>query len=52
MGLESALRRALGLWHHYPDQFRELLLNGMRYDYSWNHPGLDDVNIYEYIRHK
>jgi starch synthase len=24
----------------------------MHYDYSWNRPGQDYLNIYEYIRHK
>jgi len=49
-GLESALRRALGLWHHYPQYFRELMLNGMRCDYSWNHPGQNYLNVYNYIK--
>jgi len=50
--LESAMARAIGLWFNYPEEFRELVLNGMRYDYSWNHPGQNYLNIYEYIRHK
>lgn len=49
-GLESALRRAIGLWYDYPHFFRELMVNGMRYDYSWNHPGRHYLNIYDYIR--
>jgi starch synthase len=49
-GLESALRRAIGLWYNYPQYFRELLLNGMRYDYSWNRPGRDYLNIYNYVK--
>jgi len=49
-GLESALRRAIGLWFHYPQYFRELMVNGMRYDYSWNHPGQDYLNIYQHIK--
>lgn len=49
-GLESALRRALGLWYHYPRYFRELILNGMRYDYSWNHPGQHYLNVYNHIK--
>ena len=49
-GLESALRRAIGLWNHYPKFFRELMANAMRCDYSWNHPGQDYVNIYNLIR--
>lgn len=51
-GLESAMRRAIGLWYGYPDEFRQLIINGMRYDYSWNHPGQHYLNIYEYIRCK
>lgn len=46
------MRRALGLWHHYPEEFRRLMVNGMRYDYSWNFPAQNYLNIYEYIRHK
>ncbi len=49
-GLESALDRAIGLWFDYPQEFRELAVNGMRYDYSWNHPGQNYLNIYDYIR--
>ena len=50
--LESALHRAFGLWRSFPQEFRYLMLNGMRYDYSWSRPGQDYVNIYDYIRHK
>lgn len=51
-GIESALHRAIGLWHAYPDEFRQLMSNGMQYDFSWNHPGQHYLNIYEHIRHK
>ncbi len=51
-GLESAMSRAIGLWQDYPGEFRELILNGLRYDYSWNHPGQNYLNIYDYVRHK
>ena len=50
--LEGALKRAVGLWNHYPAAFRRLVETGMRYDYSWNHPGQHYMNIYEHIRHK
>ena len=50
--LESALHRAIGMWYVYPRHFRELMINGMRYDFSWNHPGGHYMNIYEYIRDK
>lgn len=36
----------------FPQDFRYLMLNGMRTDYSWNYPGQDYLNIYDYIRHK
>lgn len=51
-GIESALRRAIGLWYDYPGEFRGLMENAMRCDYSWNRPGADYLNIYEYIRFK
>lgn len=50
--LESALSRAIGLWHDYPDRFRELMVAGMRSDHSWAGPGGDYVNVYEMIRHR
>ena len=50
--IESAMDRAIGLWFDYPEQFRELMANGMRYDNSWNIPGQNYLNIYELIRHK
>ena len=49
-GLESALQRAIGMWNYYPVYFRELMVNGMRCDYSWNHPGQNYLNIYNYIK--
>ena len=48
--LESALTRAFGLWSYHPQRFRELIANGMRYDYSWNHPGQHYLNIYNHVR--
>lgn len=51
-GLESALGRAIACYYEYPDHFRELMKNAMRSDYSWNHPGQDYLNIYDYIRHR
>ena len=50
--LESAMARAIGLWYSYPAEFRELMLNGMRRDFSWADPGMDYVRIYDHIRHK
>ena len=51
-GIESAMSRAIGLWHDYPDEFRKLVDNGMRADHSWNHSGQHYLNIYEYIKYK
>jgi starch synthase len=50
--LESALARAFGLWYSYPDDFRQLMLNGMRADHSWAEPGQHYLDIYDHIRHK
>ncbi|HEY9706003.1 MAG TPA: glycosyltransferase, partial [Allocoleopsis sp.] len=50
--LESAMDRAIGLWYKYPQEFRQLSIQGMEYDYSWNHPGRDYLEIYNLIRHK
>jgi starch synthase len=49
-GLESAMRRAIGMWYSHAQYFRELMINGMRYDFSWNYPGQQYLNIYNYIR--
>ena len=49
-GLESAMHRAIGMWYSYPQHFRELMGNGMRYDYSWNHPARHYLDVYDYIR--
>jgi starch synthase len=51
-GLESAMYRAIGLWNHHAEEFRQLMCQGMAYDYSWKHPGQDYVNVYEWVRHK
>ncbi len=51
-GLESALGRAIACYFNHPDHFRELIKNAMRTDYSWNVPGQDYLNIYDYIRNK
>jgi starch synthase len=51
-GLESALKRALGCYYHFPDHFRQLMLHGMRCDHSWNVSGRHYLNIYDFIRDK
>ena len=51
-GLESALGRAISCYFEHPDHFRELMKNAMSCDNSWNFPGRDYLNIYDYIREK
>jgi starch synthase len=51
-GMESGLNRAIACYYQYPDHWRHLMLNAMRSDYSWNHPGQDYLNIYDHIRAK
>lgn len=50
--MEQALYRAIGLWRDFPDYFRQLRINGMKQDHSWNKPGLRYLDIYEHIRSK
>lgn len=52
LALESAMTRAFKLWYNDPEEFTQLALQGMEYDYSWNHPGQKYVELYESIRHK
>lgn len=49
--IESAMDRAIGLYYSYPDEFEKLVLQGMEYDYSWNHPGSYYLGIFDFIRH-
>ncbi len=51
-GLESALARAIGCYYEYPEHFRQLMVNAMKTDYSWNVPGQHYLNIYNHIRRK
>lgn len=48
--IEFAIDRALGLWHNAPEEFHQLIVQGMNYDYSWNYPGKDYLEIYNLIR--
>ena len=50
--IEYSMERAIRLWYDYPDHFRDLMRNGMNYDFSWNHPGGHYLGVYEHIRHK
>ena len=48
--LESALERAIGLWHYFPEEFKDLAIQGMEYDYSWNNPGDQYLKVYDHVR--
>ena len=50
--LESALERAIGLWHYFPEEFRKLQKQGMQYDYSWNSSGEQYIKLYDFVRDK
>jgi starch synthase len=50
--LESAMQRAIGLWNNYPEEYRQLMITAMEYDYSWKSSGEEYLQIYERIRHK
>jgi starch synthase len=49
-GLESGLRRAIGMFYDYPKHWRELMENGMRQDHSWHYPGNHYMDIYCHIK--
>ncbi|NJN39437.1 MAG: glycogen synthase GlgA [Acaryochloridaceae cyanobacterium CSU_3_4] len=48
--LESAMNRALDLWSNHPQDFRNLILQGMAYDYSWKLPAEQYLQVYEFVR--
>lgn len=50
--LESAMDRAVGLYQHAPQEYENLVIQGMEYDYSWHNPAKEYLRIYEFIRHK
>ncbi|MDF5726509.1 MAG: glycogen synthase GlgA [Rhizonema sp. PD38] len=48
--IEFAMDRAIGLWYYSLEEFRQLAIQGMEYDYSWNHPGAEYLKVYEFIK--
>ena len=48
-GLGAAARPRLV--YVYPVEFRKLIINGMRYDYSWNSPGATRSDISPFLSH-
>jgi starch synthase len=51
-GVESALGRAIACYYQYPEDFRQLILHGMKCDFSWNQPAQDYLKIYDFVRDK
>lgn len=49
-GLDSALDRAIHCWFEDPEKWRNLMLNGMKIDFSWNHPSDIYLDIYKKLR--
>lgn len=52
VAINSALGRALDLWHHGPEYFEKLAIQGMNCDYSWKHPVEQYLSVYERIRYR
>jgi starch synthase len=48
--LGEAMERAIGLWRHHPEYFRQLRINGMHADHSWSRPAREYLDIYAHIR--
>jgi len=49
-GLDSALDRAIQCWFDDPEKWRNLMINGMKIDFSWNHPSDLYLEIYKKLR--
>ncbi len=45
--LLGALRRALNVYTHHPDQWHRLIVNAMKADYSWQRSAQEYVRLYE-----
>jgi starch synthase len=50
--LESAMRRANGLFYSPDNYYRQLGLQGMKCDFSWKSSAGHYINAYEFVRHK
>lgn len=45
-GVDSAVDRAIKCWFEDPEKWRNLMLTGMKMDFSWNHPSDLYLEIY------
>lgn len=46
-GIDSALERAIHSWYHEPDRWRQLMIQAMTNDFSWNKPSDRYLEIYK-----
>lgn len=50
--LLEAMKRALTIYTNYPEQWRRLMVNAMKADYSWDRSAQEYVQLYEKAIHK
>ncbi len=50
--LREAVRRALDLYRNHPDQWRQVMVNGMRQDWSWDRSALEYEKLYRRLAGK
>lgn len=49
-GIDSALDRAIHCWFNDPEKWRNLMVNGMKIDFSWNHSSNIYLDVYKTLR--
>jgi starch synthase len=49
-GIDSALDRAIYCWFEEPEKWRNLMINGMKKDFSWNHSSNLYLDVYKKLR--
>jgi len=50
LGIDSALDRAIQCWFGEPEKWRNLMINGMKIDFSWNAPSNLYLEIYKNLQ--
>jgi starch synthase len=48
--MDSVLDRAIHCWFDDPEKWRNLMVNGMKIDFSWNHPANLYLDIYKQLQ--
>lgn len=48
-GIDSALDRAIKCWFVNPEKWRQLIISGMKIDFSWNNPSNKYLEVYKKI---